>query len=285
MLKPITFTFDLEDHRPSDSAWPARYPELTLAMLDWMDGHAITATVFVVGSVAEAHPELVRTVAERGHEIGLHNWDHVQVTTQDAASFREGIRRGKHLLEDITGAPVAGFRAPTGSLVPASTWAIDVIRDEGYTYSSSVCPGRNPINSFPGAPEGPFTFTNGLAEFPMPVAAIGPVHIPYLSGTYMRVVPSVVQRGVQRLASDLDGPVSYCHPYDFDTDEPFWWVSDVGWLSPLLWMGRKRFRTRLDRLVAGGTGPPLGELLALARSGPVFDPHTATVCDTRPSHA
>jgi len=271
--KPITFTFDIEDHRPSGDAWPARYPELTRRVLDWMDAREITATVFVVGELALEHPDLIREVAARGHEIGLHNWQHIQLTVQQPEDFRAGVRRGKALLEDVTGTEVIGFRAPTGSLVPQTAWAIDVLLEEGYVYSSSVCPGRNPINCFPGAPEGPFTYTNGLIEFPAPVTGVGPFKIPYLGGTYIRLLPWSVHRGIRRIMPSVDGTVLYCHPYDFDTSEPFWWVADVGPLAPLLWVGRKGLTAKLERLVADGTAPPLREQLALANRPARFDPY------------
>jgi peptidoglycan-N-acetylglucosamine deacetylase len=267
-----TFTFDLEDHRPSPQAWPARYPAITESILDWMDGRGIRATVFVVGELAQRDPDLVRAVADRGHEIGLHNWRHVQLTAQRPDEFRAGIRRGKAALEDVIGSPVLGFRAPTGSLVPASSWAVDILAEEGYRYSSSVCPGRNPINSFPGAPEEPFRYPNGLLEFPAPVSGLGPFKLPYLGGTYIRVLPEPAHRVFRWLAPVTDGAVIYCHPYDFDVDEPFWWVGDVGWLSPLLWMGRSGFTAKLERLTAGGTSAPLGDQLHRAEQGPVFDP-------------
>jgi polysaccharide deacetylase family protein (PEP-CTERM system associated) len=273
--KPITFTFDVEDHRPSQAAWEPRYPELTETVLDWMDAQSITATVFVVGEIAERHPELVRHIAARGHEIGLHNWQHIQLTAQQPDEFRAGVRRGKRLLQDVSGTEVVGFRAPTGSLVPSSAWAIDVLRDEGFAYSSSVCPGRNPINCFVGAPTKPFVYTNGLAEFPAPVAGFRLFNIPYLGGTYLRVLPGPVLQLVCRFAPRDPGAVLYCHPYDFDTEEPFWWVADVGALSPLLWVGRKSITRKLERLVAVGTVGPLRDQLEVARAGEVFDPSIA----------
>jgi len=275
--KPITFTFDLEDHRPSTSAWPPRYPELTERVLDWMDEQHITATVFVVGEIAERHPELVRAVADRGHEIGLHNWQHIQLTAQEPKAFRAGIRKGKALLEEVSGTEVIGFRAPTGSLTPESAWAIDILKEEGYRYSSSVCPGRNPINCFIGAPIYPFTYTNGLAEFPAPVAGFRLFNIPYLGGTYIRVLPSFLLRTIFRFAPRREGAVLYCHPYDFDTEEPFWWVADVGPLSPLLWMGRKTINRKLEVLIKDGVTGPLRDRLDTARAGQVFDPHSRHV--------
>jgi polysaccharide deacetylase family protein (PEP-CTERM system associated) len=268
----IAFTFDLEDHRPSGAAWAPRYRAVTGELLDWMDDRSITATVFVVGSLALEDPGLVREVAARGHEVGLHNWHHTQLTRQTPDGFRDGVRRGRAVLEDLLGEAVVGFRAPTGSLVPASAWAVDVLLDEGYAYSSSVVPGHNPLNGFPGAPNRPFTYRNGLAEFPAPMAGIGPAQLPHLGGTYLRLLPRPALALLRALEPPADGAVLYCHPYDFDPDEPFWWVDDVGPLSPLLWVGRRGLRAKLERLVAGGTTPPLRDRLVDASIGPVFDP-------------
>lgn len=268
--RSITFTFDLEDHRPADRPWPARYPRLTRVVLDWLDDHAISATVFVVGSLALDHPDLMVEIAARGHDVALHNWEHVQLTAQTPAQFREGVRRGKATLEDLTGTEVVGFRAPTASLVPATTWAVDVLVEEGFAYSSSVCPAPNPLNGFPGAPLAPFTFAGGLCEFPVRIARLGPVQLPFLGGTYLRVLPRpVVSLLCRRYPPDAT-PL-YCHPYDFDVDEPFWWVGDVGWMSPLLWVGRRSLLAKLERLAAHGTAPPLRDQLERARAGVVFD--------------
>src|SRR5690606_293026 len=111
------------------------YPDITRELLDWLDERSIRATVFVVGEVAVADPGLVREVAARGHELGLHNWTHVTLPRQTPEGFRDGVRRGKAVVEDLTGHEVLGFRAPTGSLVPASAWATDVLLEEGYRYS------------------------------------------------------------------------------------------------------------------------------------------------------
>ena len=269
----ISFTFDLEDHRPASASWGPRYRAITTELLDWLDQRSVVATVFVVGSLALDDPGLVREVAARGHEVGLHNWTHTQLTRQTPDGFREGVRRGRAVLEDLTGEAVDGFRAPTGSLVPASAWAVGVLRDEGFRYSSSVVPGHNPLNGFPGAPNRPFTYTNGLAEFPAPMGGIGPARVPYLGGTYLRLLPRPALDLLRALDPPPDGAVLYCHPYDFDADEPFWWVDDVGPLAPLLWLGRRGLRAKLDHLVAAGTTPPLRERLADAAIGPVFDQH------------
>jgi hypothetical protein len=205
----------------------------------------------------------------------------VQLPRQTPDGFRDGVRRGKAVVEDLVGAEVRGFRAPTGSLVPVSAWAVDVLLDEGYAYSSSVIPGHNPLYGFPGAPDRPFTYTNGLAEFPVSMAGIGPLRVPFLGGTYLRLLPRPALDLLRRVDPPPDGAIVYVPPYDFDRDEPFWWVDDVGMLSPLLWAGRRGLRAKLEALARAGTTPPLGERLVDAAIGPVFDPFTAEVAPAR----
>ncbi len=271
MTAPITFTLDLEDHRPDDS-WPARYAPIMREVLDALDARNVTGTIFVVGELAEAEPALVREVADRGHEIALHSWRHIPLTAHTPESFREETRRGKALLEDLTGRPCEGFRAPTYSLVPASLFAVDVLGELGFTYSSSVLPAANPLYGMPGAPRQPFLWPNGLAEFPGPLAGVGPLQIPFLGGTYLRLVPRPALAVALRVWRHHTAPWTYCHPYDFDTEERFWWVPDSGRMAPLLWVGRRGIWRKLDTLLAHGAGPPLRYRLPEAVAGGVFDP-------------
>ncbi len=271
MVAPLTFTLDLEDHRPDDSH-PLRYPTVMRQVLDLLESRNVTGTIFVVGEVAQAEPELVKEVAARGHEIGLHSWRHVPVTELDPERFRAETAKGKALLEDLTGLPVDGFRAPTFSLVPSSLWAVDVLAELGFTYSSSVLPAPNPLFGFAGAPRHPFVWPNGLVELPAPVAGLGPATVPYLGGTYFRIIPWVAIAAARRIYDSGPVPWTYIHPYDFDTEERYWPVPDAGRLAPLLWVNRKRMFAKVERLLARGAAPPLRERLDEARRGGVFDP-------------
>jgi polysaccharide deacetylase family protein (PEP-CTERM system associated) len=277
-MSAITFTVDLEDHRPDASVAP-RYPAATRAILEHLDRTGTKATFFVVGVVAAAAPELIREIAAAGHEVALHCWQHIPLVEHDAASFRADITKGKAFLEDLTGAPVVGYRAPTFSLVASTTWAPALLTEAGFTYSSSVLPTANPLYGFPEAPADAFLWPCGLAEFPVPIAGIRRIAIPYLGGTYLRVLPSrVIQLALAR--SPRRVPWAYLHPYDTDTGERYWVVPDAGpVMSPLLWVGRRRVLAKLDRLldagagaVGGAPGLPLRDRVDEARLGPVFAP-------------
>lgn len=271
-MTALSFTLDLEDHRPDATAEP-RHVAATLRVLDELEGLGVRGTFFVVGELAETEPQLVREVAARGHELGLHDWTHLQLDRSDPERFREGLRKGKALLEDLGAQPVLGYRAPTFSLVPATVWATEVLVEEGFAYSSSVLPAKNPLHGFPGAPSEPFVWPSGLLELPPPMIDLGAARVP-LGGTYLRLLPLGI---VRRRTSAAAVPFLYCHPYDFDPDEPFWWEPVAGWMAPLLWVGRRRLAGKVAELL-NPAGPPLGERLAEARAvARPFDPQATPV--------
>ena len=257
----VTFTLDLEDHRPSTDA-EERYPALTRGVLDFLDARGVRGTFFVVGETDEQHPELVREVAARGHELALHGWRHQPLTELDPTTLRADAARGKALLEELAGRPVLGFRAPTFSLVPESRWATDVLTDVGFTYSSSVLPAKNPLFGDPSLPTTPFRWPSGLVELPCPVVRAGGLGLPYLGGVYLRALPAPATSAARRGFGAQQLLWIYCHPYDFDPDETFWVVPDAGKLgSRLLWYNRRRTFAKVEAALRGRAGPPLGERL------------------------
>lgn len=273
MTSPITFTLDLEDHRPHSRA-PLRYPSIARDVLAFLEERQVKGTFFVVGELAETQPDLIREIAEHGHEIGLHGWRHVPLTTLTPSSFREETTRGKGLLEDVAGRRVRGFRAPTFSLVAENAaWVTSVLSELGFEYSSSVLPARNPLFGYPDAPDLPFRWPGGLIELPAPLTGLGPARVPYLGGVYLRILPWPVISWTLRRSKEATVPFIYCHPYDFDTGEAFWVVPGTGRVgSRLLWLNRKAMFERVERLLSRGVGAPLGDRLGdLPEPGIVFD--------------
>lgn len=257
----VTFTLDVEDHRPDEAA-ELRFVHVTREILAFLSARSVRGTFFVVGKEAQRHPDLVADIAAGGHEVALHSWDHTPLVCQSPEEFREATALGKSVIEDLIGRPVLGYRAPTFSLVPESSWAPDILTDLGFSYSSSLLPAKNPLYGWPGMPVTPFSWPSGLVELPMHVMTVGPAALPISGGVYARVLPRrVIDRGLASMDRDSVAQV-YCHPYDFDPGERYYVVPDAGALmSPLLWVGRRRMFRRMDAWLANA-GDPLAERVA-----------------------
>lgn len=244
--------------------------ERLLAFLEDLGAHA---TVFVVGELAQEHTALVREIAAAGHEIGLHGWRHVTFQTSGPDLLGEELRRGREVLEEILGVPVAGIRAPMFSLTPATAWAVEQIADAGFSYSSSVLPSANPLNGWPGAPTTPFRWADGPVELPCPVFGTGRWRVPFLGGVYLRYLPrELILAGVRR-ADPRGAAWTYLHPYDIDHEEPFFVLPWASWLTSRIVLSRRR--ETLDRLrvivdAAGGPEPPLRTIAGSLSAAPVF---------------
>lgn len=257
----ITFTLDLEDHRPDDRA-ELRFPRPCPA-------GSSTTSPDPRGAGHGLHRRRDRSLPPRAHLGGRRGatrsactaWRRVPHPTSTPRRSATRPGGGHELLEDLTGTAVAGFRAPTYSLVRTTTWATDILADLGFTYSSSVLPGHNPLFGYPEAPRRPFRWPSGLVELPSPVAGVGRWQVPYLGGVYLRALPWRAVLAAAEAEASTPVPFTYVHPYDPDVAEPFWWVPETGPLSPLLWVGRRTTLDRLDRL-AHRAGPPLVERLA-----------------------
>jgi peptidoglycan-N-acetylglucosamine deacetylase len=281
MSPAVTFTLDLEDLRTSPAQEP-RVERMTHEVLDLVAAHGVRGTVFVVGELAEAHPGLVKRVVEDGHELGLHAHRHVPLGSLEPDRFRAETVRGREVLQELAQRPVRGFRAPMMSLVPESSWALPILADIGFDYSSSVLPAPSPLYGWPGLPGTPFRWDAGLVELPCPLVRVLGTQIPFLGGTYLRLLPDRVRRhGIER-SPDEQVLWTYCHPWEFDPDEAFYRYDHIGWLASRIgWLNRGRMASRMARVLHGPVGPPLAERVdELDRAGlPEVAASSAAVMD------
>lgn len=244
----LTFTLDLEEHRPNDS-YPKKYPDITRQILDFLEQRKITATIFVLGRLAEDEPELIKEISKKGHEIGFHTYSHIHLTKENLENFKQQSMRSKSYIEDLIGHEIVGFRAPAFSLTNSSLWALDVIKELGFIYSSSVLPANNPINGFPGAPREPFLWSNELIEIPAPIAQYGPITIPYLGGIYLRYLPVFIIKHFLNKQDNQQALWMYCHPHDFDHEESYYTIEGTSIpTSLLLWFNRKNTFKKIEKI-------------------------------------
>jgi len=198
-------------------------------VLDMLDEYPLKATFFVLGWVAEFFPGIVRDIAQRGHEVACHGYGHHLVYTLDPKAFRADVRRSKDILENLTGAPVLGYRAPSYSITGNSLWALDILIEEGFAYDSSIFPIIHDKYGIPGAERFPFELkrSNGsIREFPLSTLNMNllgrNMALPIAGGGYLRLLPAgVVHWGMNRINQVERQPaVLYFHPWEIDSDQP-----------------------------------------------------------------
>jgi len=193
-------------------------------LLELLGRFGYRATFFVLGCVAARRPDVVRAIAGAGHEVASHGWDHRRVTTQDAAAFRADVCRSKAHLEDLTGAAVLGYRAPSYSIVPGREWALDALIEAGYRYDSSLFPIPRRGYGYPGAPRVPHWLERSGGKLyevpPTTVRAFG-LTLPAGGGAYFRLFPYAVVRAALNQAAAQGTPGTfYLHPWELDPDQP-----------------------------------------------------------------
>ena len=207
-------------------ALPHRVEANTHRVLDLLSEHGVRATFFVLGWVAERWPHLVREIARRGHEVACHGYAHRLIYRLRQSEFRADIARGKRLLEDCLGAPVVGFRAPSYSIVASTTWALDVLIEEGFSYDSSIYPIRHhDLYGMPGFSRFPVRLrcsAGEILEIPPSTVRLFGRNCPVGGGGYFRLLPYAVTRWSLRRIVQRDGQPAmvYLHPWEFDVDQP-----------------------------------------------------------------
>lgn len=229
----------------------SRVEACVLRLLDLLARHQARGTFFVLGWVAQRHPGLVREIARAGHEIASHGWNHQRVTTQSPAEFRVSVRRTKRVLEDLTGAAVLGFRAPSFSIVPGREWALDILVEEGYRYDSSLFPVWRPGYGYPKGERDPHWLerrSGRLAEIPPATLRRSGLAIPAAGGAYFRILPYTLTRTALQECERRGAPGTfYVHPWEIDPDQPRLRVSLCTRLRHYTGLGRTW--ARLERLL------------------------------------
>jgi len=191
-------------------------------VLDLLSAHGCRATFFFLGRIAKSAPDLVRQVAEAGHEVACHSLYHRRITGQTPEEFRVDLAEAKARLEDSCGRPVIGFRAPEFSIGGSNRWALDELVACGFLYDSSVVPtGLHDVYGTTDVPRSIFRWPNGLVEFPLPVIRVLGQNIPVGGGGYFRLYPLHLTFCYLRWQARWGSPVViYLHPFEIGPAAP-----------------------------------------------------------------
>ena len=209
----------------SPSQWqalPQRVERNTEILLQQFATYQAKATFFILGWVAERYPQLVSKIHAAGHEVASHGYAHAKASEQTAAEFQLDIRRAKAILEDITGAAVTGYRAPSFSIDKTNQWAFAALQQEGYLYSSSTYPVVHDLYGTPDWPQQPYKRDEGIWECPMPVLNKAGKQWPIAGGGYFRLLPYwLSKKCIDSYLKQSDAPyMFYFHPWEIDPQQP-----------------------------------------------------------------
>lgn len=233
MVQRNALTVDLEDWYQGAgidmSEWAGlecRIEDPTRRLLELFADRGVHATFFVLGYVADHNPGLVREIAECGHELGTHGYQHKPYWEYSPAELRTELARSIAVVEDVARRKVIGHRAPFFSITRRSWWALEVLADLGLSYDSSVFPIRHWRCGVHDAPRWEHelqTRCGTLVELPPSTARVPGTNLPMAGGAYLRAWPyALTRRVVERLNAASRPAVVYLHPWELDTDRP--WV-------------------------------------------------------------
>ena len=233
-------------------------------LLDTMAEFGVRGTFFILGPVAREYPDLIRRIADEGHELGCHGWSHDLIYEMTPDRVRAETQRACDAIGDATGQRVTAYRAAYFSITRRSLWALDILAELGFQCDSSIFPVRNwryGIPDFELAPRMIETPAGPICEIPMSVRQVGNLRLPVTGGAYFRLFPYFVSRANMRAVGHRGrAVVFYFHPWELDPDQPrlaFYWKARLTHYANL-----KVAEPRLRRLLTDFSFCTLGEIVA-----------------------
>lgn len=223
-------TFDIEDWYNCDfisedfnwDKYEVRIYKGVNRILDELDKRNLKGSFFVLGWIAEHHPDIVREIHKRGHHIGCHSYQHELSFRFNEKEFKQDTLKAKHLIEDIIGTEVNAFRAPGFSITKNNMWALKSLVEMGFQYDCSMFPAHHDYGGMPSYGNGiPKRIDIGkgiyIKEFPINIKTILNHNLVFSGGGFFRLFPYWL---IQYWANDSEYIMSYFHPRDFDIGQP-----------------------------------------------------------------
>jgi polysaccharide deacetylase family protein (PEP-CTERM system associated) len=268
-------SFDVEEHFQVSAFWSearrqqwdryeSRVERNTMKLVDILAQHDTKATFFVLGWVAERHPGMVKDLASEGHEIASHGHGHELVTMQTPRQFRLDVRKAKQILEDLTGKPVEGYRAPSFTITGGNSWALSILAEEGHIYDSSIY-SRFLRSENGGASAGIYpidTVAGRIWEVPPSTLNVCGFRLPIAGGGYFRLFPYATSRAfLRQLETQGAQLVFYLHPWEIDPEQP---RMRGPWLSQIRhYMNLGKTQMRMSKLLSDFRFAPIRDSVLL----------------------
>jgi len=211
-------------------AWEPQIEQATQHLLDLLEEQHIQATFFVVGQIAQCHPQLIERIVAQGHELACHGMSHRPLWEMTPAEFKHELQEFAETVATVApSVQVLGFRAPTFSLDNRTGWALSVLAELGYRYDSSIFPLRTPLYGVTHCPLMPYRPSpedvcrdkgETIIEFPMSVWTWAGVRVPVCGGFYLRALPFGFVKFCLRQINLHRPFVIYVHPWETSLETP-----------------------------------------------------------------
>lgn len=223
-------TFDIEDWYNCDfisgnfdwDKYEVRIYDGVRRILNELERREQKGTFFCLGWLAEKHPSIIKEIADRGHQIGCHSYQHELSHRFTPEQFKADTLKAKRLIEDVIGKEINIFRAPGFSITKNNTWALQALVDMGFEYDCSIFPASHDYGGMPsygvGTPK-KIDVGNGkyIKEFPINIKSIAGKNIVFSGGGFFRLFSYCL---INHWAKDSSYMMTYFHPRDFDTGQP-----------------------------------------------------------------
>lgn len=178
------------------------------------------ATFFIVGEIAERKPQLIESIAQKGHQIGSHSMKHKEVFKQKKSEFEIDLKKSIISIEKAAKCDVNCYRAPIWSYKEGNLWFWDVLKQNNIECDSSIFPTSKIFFGNPKAKRFINRNNESIIEIPPSTFKLFGVNLPFSGGIYFRIIPYfIIKRIIKRINKKYKHPtVMYFHPWELDSN-------------------------------------------------------------------
>lgn len=229
--------------------------ENTIKVLDILDRAGAKATFFLIASHVEERPDIAVEIERRGHEIGLHGYDHRLLYDMTENEFAQTVEKALTILKKYVSQEIIGYQAPRFSVNRTTLWALEVLIKKGFKYDCSIFPIKHPTYGIEEFSRYPLWIKNDFCEIPMPTLRVLGRNFPFGGGGYFRHPPYLLSRLCFKAYNQSRRPaLAYVHPWEFRNSRE--WM-DIFELEKTSWIRRRRifrncgenFASKFERLI------------------------------------
>lgn len=199
-----------------------RVGDNTHRLIDLFNENNVKATFFTLGWVAKHCPDVIKRIVDEGHELASHGTNHRRNTAMTKEQVFQDIKESKDILEQTSGKPIIGYRAPSFSIDKTNEYVFDILVELGFKYSSSTYPIKHDLYGVPEWPRFIHQRPEGITEIPVPTLDKGDTNKGIGGGGFFRLYPYwLSKRRIDTYLKENNQPYNfYFHPWEIDANQP-----------------------------------------------------------------